>query len=135
MTMSAPFVLITKHRFGKENLAEVMGAALAYGDQLRENEPSMLSFTATIDEDAAEVSFVHVLTDAAAADEHLGLAREHIGRGLTISETSRIEVFGTPGPAIVTLLAGNAERGVPVSVSSASAGGFSRRVVALEVSE
>lgn len=93
---------------------------------LEANEPRLLDFHAAMNEQQTEVTFLFVFPDAEAAEVHMQVAREHIGRGLEITRTTRLEVFGTPGPVLQQALNANAELGASLSVKPNHLGGFSR---------
>jgi hypothetical protein len=58
------------------------------------------------------------------------VVREKISEALALSETSSIEVFGTPGPVLREVLRQNQEQGVHVRVEPNHLDGFTRSTVA-----
>jgi len=124
--MSAPFTFITRHRVAAEHRDELIAAGEEYSAYLERHEPSLLALSMSFDDDRAELTLVHVLTDAEAGDAHMRLAHEHIGRGLDLVETAGLEVHGRPGPVISGAITANRDAGVPVSLSTEVLGGFAR---------
>lgn len=129
--MTAPFIFVTTHTLDEGVLDEYMAQDGEFRAFLQENEPDLLDYQVFMDDDQTEVTFVFVFRDASAADHHMQIARELIGRGLEITSTSRLEVYGgSPGPVLGGVLDANAEAGVPVSIKARPLGGFSRTITA-----
>ncbi|SFR66297.1 hypothetical protein SAMN05428970_0011 [Agromyces sp. CF514] len=124
--MSTPFIFITTLGVPAEHWGAARESVARYSAFIAEREPRMLAFSAAFDAARREVALVHVLADAESADAHLPIAHEHIGAGLRLAETRRIEVFGEPGPGIEGLLRVNAAQGVDVQGSEDLVGGFVR---------
>jgi quinol monooxygenase YgiN len=128
--MAAPFVFVTTHAINEGKLADYLQQHEAFVDFVHAREPRLLEFEAVMNEGRTEVTFVFVFADADAADVHLQLAHEQISRGLEITRTARIDVYGTPGPVLQQVLQAIAASGVPVSIKAESQGGFSRAAAA-----
>lgn len=125
--MSGRFTLVTTHTINDGKLAGYMRQHGEFITFLETNEPRLRDFRAYLNEEQTEVTFLFVFPDAESADAYFQAAREHIGRGLEITQTARLEVYGgTPGPLLRQALDANAEMGVPVSVKPTHIGGFSR---------
>ena len=124
--MSAPFIFITTHVLNEGKLEDYLDQNRDFRDFVEANGPRLLDFQVYMSEDQSEVTFVFVYPDAAAADHHMQIARERIGRGLEITRTARLEVFGTPGPVLGQVLRANADHGVPLTVKPTALGGFRR---------
>jgi hypothetical protein len=125
-SMTTPFVLITTHRIKPGRLDELVTATRDYNDFVEANEPLVHAHVAYVDETRDEISLVQVHPDAASADNHLRIAGEHIGRGVELTETVAITVYGEPGPAVRQALEHNAEAGATVTVKPARLAGFLR---------
>jgi len=125
--MSAPFILITSHRINEGELEDYLELNRQYMEFVKANDPSLTEFHVYINEQQTEVSYVHVFVDADTADVHLQASREWIGRGLELTETIRLEVYGgTPGPVLQQALGAQSELGVPLSIEAEYLGGFGR---------
>ena len=124
--MSEPFVFITSHTLNDGELEAYMQQNSEFVAFLAANEPRLLDFRVYMNDEQTEVTFLFVFPDAEAADAHLQLAQDYIARGLQITKTARLEVFGTPGPLLQQALDGNAAQGVAVDVKPNHLGGFSR---------
>jgi quinol monooxygenase YgiN len=127
--MQAPFIFITTHAINDGRREDYLVHLREVREFIEANEPSMLDFQIYMDDSETQVTFVRVFPDAAAADVHLQALGEHIGRGLELTTTSRLEVYGTPGPVLEQVLGANAEHGVPLSIKPNHRGGFSRTAV------
>jgi len=123
--MSAPLTLTTTHRSLERDADDLRLAADAYTAFVERVEPGLVALTVTADTDEATVTFDHVFADAAAAEQHLTTAADHIADSFAIAETTRIEVVGRPGPRITGLLDANWAAGVAVR-SRESVNGFHR---------
>lgn len=126
--MSAPFIFVTTHTLNEGVLGEYMSQDAEFRSFLEKNEPDLLDYQVYMDDEQSEVTFIFVFRGADAADHHMQVAGgELIGRGLEITSTSRLEVYGgTPGPVLGGVLAANAGMGVPVTIKAQPLGGFSR---------
>jgi hypothetical protein len=69
---------------------------------------------------------LQVHPDADAADHHMQVSHELIGRGLSMLDTVNVEVYGEPGPVLSRALEANAASGVSVTVKAGSLGGMVR---------
>jgi quinol monooxygenase YgiN len=126
--MSAPFIFVTTHTINDGKLDDYLEQNREFVEFLEANEPGLQEFHVYMNDRRTQVTFLFVFPDAEAADVHMQVASEKIGRGLKITETARLEVYGTPGPVLQQALSRNAEMGVPVSVKPNHLGGFSRQV-------
>lgn len=125
--MSAPFIFMTTHTIEESNLDEYMRQDGEFAEFLEANEPDLIEYGVYINDEQTEVTFMFVFPDAQAADTHMQVARDKIGQGLEITKTTRLEVYGgNPGPVLGTVLAANAEMGVPLSIKPSLLNGFSR---------
>jgi hypothetical protein len=124
--MTAPFVLVTTHRIAPGRHDDLVAATVAYDAFIEANEPRVHAHLAYVDEAGEEVSLVQVHPDAASADRHLQAAAEHIGRGIELTETVAVTVYGEPGPALREALRHNAESGAVVTVMPTGLAGFVR---------
>ncbi len=125
--MSAPFILVTTHRIREGRLDEFTALTEQYLQFVEAHEPDMLAHYAYLDEDRTEVSLVQVHPAAASAERHMQVAGELIGRGIALTEgTTRIEVYGRPGPIVGKAVEANAESGATVSVKATILGHVTR---------
>jgi hypothetical protein len=125
--MSAPFIFITTHTIKEGKLQDYMELNREFTEFLEANDPSLVEFHVYMNEQQTEVSYVHVFADADVADVHVRASSEWIGRGLAITDTKRLEVYGgTPGPVLEQALTAQSELGVPLSIEANHLGGFSR---------
>jgi hypothetical protein len=127
---SAPFIFITTHSINEGELEAYTEQQAAFARFVEAHEPRLTAFHAYTNHEGTEVTFVFLFPDAAAAEAHLEVAHELIGRGLRLAQTTRVEVCGAPGPLLQQAVAANTESGVPVSVKARPLAGFSRSAVA-----
>ena len=124
--MTTPFILITTHRIAPGRDLDLVAATLDYDAFIEANEPQVHAHAAYVDDVRNEISLVQVHPDAASADRHLQAAAEHIGRGIELTETVAITVYGEPGPALCDALRRNAEAGAAVTIRPTGLAGFVR---------
>ena len=124
--MSEPFIFLTTHTINEGELEALLQQNQEFMAFLEANEPELQEFRVYLNDAQDEVTFCFVFPDADAADKHLTLAQAHIGRGLEVTQTARLEVLGAPGPLLQLAVDGHRELGVPVRVASTHLGGFSR---------
>ena len=129
--MSAPFLLVTTHVIDRDKLAEYRDQQDAFAAFVHDHEPGLLDFRSFLEPNTQEATFVFAFADADAADTHFQLTGELIARGLEITRTARIEVFGRPGPLLRQVVEGNAAAGVPIRILDEQPGGFSRLPIAI----
>jgi hypothetical protein len=123
---SAPFIFTTTHSINEGALEAYTEQQAAFARFVEAHEPRLTAFHAYTNLDETEVTFVFLFPDAAAAEAHLEVAHELIGRGLQVAQTTRVEVCGAPGPRLQQVVAVVAASGVPVSVKARPLAGFSR---------
>jgi hypothetical protein len=124
--MTTPFIFITTHRVDSALRHELESLTREYTDFIHANEADMLAHYSYFDETRGEISLVQVHLDAASAERHMQLAASFIGKGLTLTKTIRVHVFGEPGPIVTQALRTNGEAGAEILVASQSGEGFTR---------
>jgi hypothetical protein len=112
--MTAPLTFITSHRIPDGKLDEVTALIREYTAFVTENEPDLVAFEASLNDDRTQFSLVHVHSSAESMDRHMQLAGGLVSAGTSLAPTTSIAVFGEPGPMARTAMARNAEAGVPV---------------------
>ena len=124
--MSEPFIFVTRHAVNPGELGRVTALSERFRELVENAGTGVLAYHFHVSADGTEVSNVQVHADAASMDAYLPLAREHIGEALELTDTRRIDVFGTPGPIAAEVLERNARQGVVVNVMPGHLAGFSR---------
>lgn len=122
--MTVPFVFITTHRVAPGNRAELDRRLAEYHRHLRANEPDLLAHYAYYDETGTELSLVQVQRDSDAAEHHMRVARELIGKGVELAAPIRLQVYGSPGPIVREALRRNGDLGAQVVVADHPDSGF-----------
>jgi hypothetical protein len=128
MSQSQPLVFVTTHSINDGLQDEYRRQQDVFTRFVEENEPDLLHFDVYTNDAEDEVTFLFVFADAAAGDFHMQVSRDRIAEGLEITRTARLEVYGTPGPALQQVLDMNRDMGVPVSIKQHLVAGFDRRV-------
>jgi hypothetical protein len=122
--MSEPLVFVTKHRVNDGALDGIKQLSERFAGTIEASDTGLVAFHFFVNDDGTEVSNVQVHRDAAAMDAYLPVAQDLIGEALELSRTTRIDVFGSPGPLLQQVLRHNEDMGVPVRVTRAHLDGF-----------
>jgi len=117
---------VTTHTINPGQLEAIRRLGREFADHVEANEPGLVAFHFYVDAAGTEVASVQVHPDAATMDRYLGVAEPKIREALELSSTSRVEVFGTPGPLLAQVLAHTAELGAEVVVKGEHLAGFTR---------
>ncbi len=112
--MNAPLTFITTHRIPTGRFDEATALIREYAAFVAENEPDLVAFEASVNDDRTEFSLVHVHRNAESMDRHMQIAGDLVSAGVSLAPTTGIAVFGEPGPVATTAMTRNAEAGVPV---------------------
>jgi hypothetical protein len=124
--MSDPFIFVTTHTINKGELERIKELSKSFTALVDASDTGLVAFHFYINEDDTEVSNVQVHTDAAAMDAYLPVVRDKISEALELSETTSIEVYGTPGPVVREVLRQNQAQGVRVRIKPNHLDGFTR---------
>ena len=124
--VDSTLTFVTTHTINPGQLEAVRRLGREFADHVEANEPGLVAFHFYVDDAGTEVSNVQVHPDAATMDRYLGVAEPKIREALQLSATTRIEVFGTPGPLLAQVLAHNVELGAEVVLKEAHVAGFTR---------
>lgn len=122
--MSAPFVFVTNHTVRDGQLERIKQIGKSFTDLVERSDTGLLEFHFYLSDDGTQVSNVQVHVDAASMDAYLPVVGEKIAEALEASDTSSIEVFGTPGPVLEQVLRHNEELGAVVRVLPTHLDGF-----------
>lgn len=128
--MTDPFIFVTTHTVNEGELGRVKELSTTFTDAVEASETGLVAFHFHLSEDGTEVSNVQVHADAASMEAYLPLVQDKIARALALTETTSIDVYGTPGPVVRQVLQRNEEQGVRVRVKPHHLGGFTRSAVA-----
>jgi hypothetical protein len=125
--MSEPVVFISHFGIKEGTLDDLRRHSEEVIESLREDKPRTVLFLAFLDEDATEVSFLHVFPDAESMDLHFEGADE---RGKAVSrflEPRGWEIYGRPSDgAMGSMREAATGAGVPLTVLPDHLGGFLR---------
>ena len=126
--MSGPFIFIATNRLKRGKLDDETARVPGLVDFIQANEPRLIAFNEYVNEDGTEVAVVQVHPDADSMAIHMEVVADRAATAYaeTVDETTGIQVFGTPGDAVVEMLRRQAGAGVPLSVKPHHLGGFTR---------
>jgi hypothetical protein len=126
--LSGPFIFIATNRLKPGKLADERQRVPGLVDFVEENEPRIIAFNEYANDDGTEVAVVQFHPDADSMESHLEVVAERAAAAYaeTVAETTSIQVFGTPGDAVLDVLARQAGAGVPLTVKPLHLGGFTR---------
>jgi hypothetical protein len=123
-----PFIFIATNRLKPGKLDDEKKRLPGLVDFVQANEPRLIAFNEYVNEAGTEVAVVQVHPDADSMAFHMEVIAERAASAYadTIDSTTSIQVFGTPGSAVIDLLRRQAGAGVPLSVKPYHLGGFTR---------
>jgi hypothetical protein len=126
--LSGPFIFIATNRLKPGKLADERQRVPGLVDFVEENEPRVIAFNEYANDDGTEVAVVQFHPDADSMESHLEVVADRAAAAYaeTVAETTSIQVFGTPGDAVLEALARQAGAGVPLTVKPFHLGGFTR---------
>ena len=126
--MSGPFIFIATNRLKPGKLADERKRVPGLVDFVEANEPRLIAFNEYVNDHGTEVAVVQIHPDADSMAFHMELIAERAAAAYaeTVAETTSIQVFGTPGNAVLEMLERQAGAGVPLTVKSFHLGGFTR---------
>jgi hypothetical protein len=126
--MSGPFIFIATNRLKPGKLDEEKARVPGLVEFVEANEPRLLAFNEYANDEGTEVAVVQVHPDADSMAFHMEVVAERAATAYaeTLDTTTGIQVFGTPGNAVVEILRRQAGAGVPLSIKPHHLGGFMR---------
>jgi hypothetical protein len=126
--MSSPFIFIATNRLKAGQLDRERKRVPGLVEFIATNEPRLIAFNEYVNDAGDEVSVVQIHPDAESMESHMEIVRERAQQAYaeTLDVTVRIQVFGTPTPAILETLRQQAGNGVEISVNGEHLGGFTR---------
>lgn len=122
--MSEPFILVTTNTINEGELERVKELSDQFTGLVEAGGTGLLGFHFYLNKDGTELSNVQVHRDAASMDAYLPMVQQLIQQALELTKTTRVDVYGTPGPAVQQVLRTNAEQGVQVRVKPDRISGF-----------
>jgi hypothetical protein len=102
--MSEPIVFISHHRI-KEGMLDEFRRSYREGTKRMEGDkPGTVVFLHYLDEDASEVTSVHVVPDAGAMEHHMEGVAERAGEAAQFLEFGRFEIYGKPSDKVMEIM-------------------------------
>jgi len=126
--VSGPFIFIATNRLKPGKLADERNRVPGLVDFVEANEPRVIAFNEYVNEAGTEVAVVQVHPDAESMAFHMEAIAERAASAYaeTVEATTSIQVFGTPGNAVLEMLRRQAGTGIALSVKPDHLGGFTR---------
>jgi quinol monooxygenase YgiN len=124
--MAEPIVFISHHRIKEGKLEALRNLHQEVVELIEEQKPDTLVFLAYVDEDAGEVSFVHVFPDAESMDTHIQGAAERSKKAYEFMQPRGFEIYGKPSAWVLEMMEQTARSGATLSISTDHLGGFLR---------
>jgi hypothetical protein len=126
--VSGPFIFIATNRLKPGKLADERKRVPSLVEFVEENEPRVIAFNEYANDDGTEVAVVQIHPDADSMAFHMEVIAERAAAAYaeTVAATTSIQVFGTPGDAVLEVLARQAGAGMPLTVKPFHLGGFTR---------
>jgi hypothetical protein len=119
----------TTHANNDGELDHIKDLATKFRELVEASDTGLVAFHFYLSNDGTEVSNVQVRADTASRDAYLPLVQAQITEALELSQTTRIDVFGTPGPILREVLRQNEAMGVTVRVLPSHLDGFTRSAI------
>ena len=121
--MDAPFIFIGTHTIKAGKAEEFKRQCREFTTFIEANEPRLIYFGFYFDEAGSEVTVVQIHPDAASMAFHMQVGREHFVQAYELLDTTKsIQIYGTPGAALLEQMRQVAPPGVPIVVRSEFAG-------------
>jgi hypothetical protein len=107
--MSEPIVLISHHGVVEGRADEFRLGYRSGTKRLEADKPGTVAFLHYLDEEASEVTSIHVFPDAKAMEMHMEGVDERVGKAAQFLEFRRFEVYGAPSEKTLQFLRQSAE--------------------------
>jgi quinol monooxygenase YgiN len=125
--MSEPVVFISHFKVKEGKLDDLKRLTADVMARLREEKPRTVVFLAYLDEQAAEISFVHAFPDADSMDVHFEGVDERVAAAYQFLEPRGWEIYGKPSDrAMETMRQAATSSGASLTVLTEHLGGFLR---------
>ena len=124
--MSEPIVFISHLRIKAGKLDEFKQFAPQGAELIEASKPGTVAFLAYLNEDATEVSFVHLFPDGEAMERHMEGAAERAGAAYEFLEPASFEIYGKAPEAILEMMQRIAGSGVALRVEPQPLVGYIR---------
>ncbi len=122
--MAGPLIYVGTHAIKRGRQEDAKTGSRALVEFLEANHGRVLHFEIFIDGDASEMTVIQIHPDEDSLRDHLRLAGEKIAQAYEfLDSTTRIDIYGTPSPALVdTLTQMGIGMGAPIRFQAAAAG-------------
>jgi quinol monooxygenase YgiN len=132
--MNDPIVYVSTWRIREGEFEEYRRFYAELVKIVDENEPGVAAFLAFANDEATEITNVHVYPDRATLDRHMAVLGEKVGllpadltAVMAYLEPVSVQVYGTPGGQAAEMDQGLIDSGVPFAFKRRYLGGFARQ--------
>ena len=102
--MSEPIVFISHFRVTPGRLEDLKQRVREVTAELEAEKPRTVLFSAYLDENGTNATFVHVFGDAAAMDLHFDGAEQRSAAAADLLAPTGWEIYGTPSQAVIQMM-------------------------------
>lgn len=125
--MREPIVFISHHKIKEGMLDEFRESYRRVTPVVEADKPGTVGFLHYLDQDASEVTSIHVFPDAEAMERHMQGVDDRAGEAAQHLEFGRFEIYGKPSDKILQFMrATAAEVGVSLIVKPEYVAGYLR---------
>lgn len=124
--MSGPIVFISKFRVKEGKLDDFRRFYQAGAESIKADKPGTVVFLAYLNENATNVTIIHVFPDASSMDLHVQGADERSKAAYEFIEPAGLELYGTPSEGVLEMMRQIDGSGVPLTVRPEHLGGYLR---------
>lgn len=124
--MPETILFVSRHRVREGRLEGLMEYMAEGVGALEAVKPQTLVFHAYLNEDRAEVSFIHLFADASAMDAHLAGVGDRSEAAYQFIEPIGFQIYGAPSDQALSMMRQAASAGVELEVLPHSVAGFMR---------
>ena len=124
--MSKPIVYISHFRVKEGKLESLIQLNQKVTEQIKTNKPGTVAFLQYLNEEATELSIIHVFPDADSFDRHVAGVDERAKAAFEFIEPTRREVYGMPSNHVLAMLRPPDGSGITFHIMPQSTSGYIR---------
>ena len=124
--MSEPIVFVSTHRIKEGKLEEFKELSRKVTPMIAEGKPKTVFFQSYLNDDATEVTFVHVFPDSDAMDLHFQGADERSQSAHEFIQPQHFEIYGTTSDQVMATMRRQAGPEIGLTVKPQNLAGFIR---------
>jgi quinol monooxygenase YgiN len=124
--VSGPIVFISHNRVKNGKLEELKQYYRQVAEMTEANKPGTLAHIAYLDDQATELSIVHVFPDSEAMDRHMLGVDELARKAREFMDSVSLEIYGAPSEQVLNLMRQIIGPGVTLTLRPDHVGGYIR---------